>query len=148
MMKRVFFLLFLLWALLIPSGFSSPNDDGFSHYVTISLDADDFEEALTNFPVLIHLSSSCGLNGFDATPIFDEIGDHFNYIAFSDADGNYLFFDPSDGWNATAQEAWVWVKVPSISAVSDTVITLWFENFVDGLTYNNPPEVWSDYVGV
>lgn len=128
-------------AVLIPQGLGTPDEEGFSHYINISLDHDDVDAALTDFPVLIHLSSSCGINSFDASPIFDEIGDQYNYTAYTDADGSRLFFE-IDSWSSTDSEAWIWVKVPSISADDDTVITFWFEKFVDGSAYNSPEDVW------
>jgi len=146
-MKKVFFSVFLLLMLLFSTVYASPQSEGFSHYVTISLDADDVDADLADFPVLIHLNESCGINGFDASPIFEEIGDQYNYTAYVDSVGDRLYFEV-EYWNSTETEAFIWVKVPSVSDSSDTVIALWFEKFVDGSAYNSPADVWGDYAGV
>jgi len=148
MLKKSLFFVFLLLIALIPLGTCTPSDEGFSHYVTISLDHDDVDATLTDFPVLIHLSDSCGINSFDATAIFEEIGDQYNYSAFEDTDENRLFFEV-EYWSSSDVEAFIWVKIPSISADSDTEIIFWFEKFVDGSEYNSPSDVWgSDFVMV
>jgi len=141
MLKKSLFFVFLLLIALIPLGTCTPSDEGFSHYVTISLDHDDVDATLTDFPVLIHLSDSCGINSFDATAIFEEIGDQYNYSAFEDTDENRLFFEV-EYWSSSDVEAFIWVKIPSISADSDTEIIFWFEKFVDGSEYNSPSDVW------
>lgn len=127
---------------------NQPTNIGYDYYLPITINASDIDEDLTDFPVLVHLSASCGINGFDATNIFNEIGDNYNWTAYSDADGNRYYWE-LDTWNSTENEAFVWVKIPLVSSTSDTTFYFWFERFEDGSTYNNTAEVWSNgYVGV
>lgn len=138
----------LSFAFSVACVYATPTGTGFKYYLQIIIDADDIDETLTNFPVLVHLSSSCGVNNFDASEIFNEIGDNYNYTAYSDSEGERLYFE-IDTWNATAQEAYVWVKLSEISNTSDTVFYFWFEKFKDGSSYNIPANIWdSNYVMV
>ena len=93
---------------------------------------------LTNFPVLVRLSST--RNKFDYSKCIDG-----SDLRFSDAEGNLLSHE-IDTWNYGG-ESLVWVKVPSFNA--STTITAHY-----GFTGGQPPavtasDVWSaDYVGV
>lgn len=146
-MKKRYLYILLFLMLLVPLVHCSPQSEGFSYYVSISLDSDLIDEQLTDFPVLVHLSESCGQNSFNAAPIFEELGDDYNATAYVDSSGNRLYFDP-EYWNSSEKEAFVWVKVPLANNVSNSVIYLWFDRFCDGSTYNSPANVWADYVMV
>ena len=98
---------------------------------------------MTEFPLLVRLNSSCGINDFDASPIFDEIGDNYNYTAYSLENGTRLYFEV-EYWNTTEESAFIWVKIPAISATENTTVYLWFEKFVDGSAYNNASMVWDN----
>lgn len=143
MKKKCLSCFLVLLFLLAPSVYASPQSEGFRYYVTMSLDSGDVDEPLSNFPVLIHLSENCGINNFDAGPIFTEIGNAYNYTAYVDSDGNRLYFEV-DYWNSSEKEAFIWVNVPSVSDSSNTTLTLWFDPWVDGSAYNSPEDVWDN----
>lgn len=44
-----------------------------ANYITLTIDSSKVDSDLTDFPVLIALSSSAGTNSFDATPVFNEL---------------------------------------------------------------------------
>ena len=62
---------------------------GWKYRVKVSIDADDIDDTLTNFPILLHLSSSCGYNSDDVTFVFDELtsNDNRKKIAVTTSDG-------------------------------------------------------------
>ena len=93
---------------------------------------------LTNFPVLVRLSSV--RNKFD----YKKCADGYD-LRFSDAEGNLLSHE-IDTWNYGG-ESLVWVKVPSFNA--DAVITAHYDFTGGQLPAVTASDVWSaDYVGV
>ena len=105
---------------------------------TITFPGYSGSETLTDFPVLIKVSSA--RNNFDYSACQVANGGD---LRFADASGNLLSSEV-DTWN-TSGESLVWVKVPSFN--KDTVITAYYGNAT-------PPavtvsDVWSNgYVGV
>jgi len=94
----------------------------------ITIDHNDIDEDLTDFPVLLHLSASSGINGADVTSIFDEVGANRKKIAVTLADGVTQCYVEVEKWDAVNKKAWLWVKVPSISATEDTVLYIYYDN--------------------
>ena len=93
---------------------------------------------LTNFPVLVRLSSA--RNKFDYSTCYDG-----SDLRFSDAEGNLLSHE-IDTWNYGG-ESLVWVKVPLFNA--STKITAHYGYTGDQLPAVTASDVWSaDYVGV
>ena len=105
---------------------------------TITFPGYSGSETLTDFPVLVKISSA--LNGFDYSACKVEGGGD---LRFADASGNLLASEV-DTWNPSG-ESLVWVKVPSFN--KDTVITAYYGNGnPDPVTAS---DVWSNgYVGV
>ncbi|KKK60754.1 hypothetical protein LCGC14_3021200, partial [marine sediment metagenome] len=96
----------------------------------------DITSALANFPVLIYLSSSSGINSEDVTFVFDEVGANSLKIAVTDADGTTERYVEIDEWDSGSEKAWIFVKVNSIASGSDTVLYLYFDNtHADNTTY-------------
>lgn len=81
----------------------------------ITFDNSALVENLTNFPVMVKLSSASGNIDFDKTKFGGED------IRFVDAsDPNTVLPHEIEEWNEPAGEAIVWVKVPQIDAGSTT----------------------------
>lgn len=109
------------------------------YHLKLALDHGDIDDALTDFPVLVHLSASCGRDSRDLTTVFDVLGSNYLKLAFTDADGNELYYEVED-WDATAEEAYIWVKMPSVSASEDTVLHLYFDpDQADNTSYGGLP---------
>ena len=134
---------------------SDENNDpwlsGWSKRVKITIDHNDINEDLTDFPVLLHLSASSGINGADVTSIFDEVGSNRKKIAVTLADGVTQCYVEVEKWDAVAKEAWLWVKVPGISATEDTILYIYYDNTQpDNTDYVGDPgetpaqNVWDD----
>ncbi len=89
---------------------------------------------LVDFPVLVHLTAA----NFDFAKARSDGGD----IRFFDADGTALSYE-IETWNATANEAFVWVKVPQIDAGSNSDY-IWMHYGNSSATHaQNPAGVWS-----
>ena len=102
---------------------------GWGRRVKLYIDSNDVDENLTDFPVLIHLSSSSGRNNDNLSFVFDEIQSDSDRkkIAVTTSDGLTQCYTEVEKWNAVSEEAWLWVRVPSISASSDTELYLYYD---------------------
>lgn len=88
---------------------------GWKYRIPLAFDKGKIDGDLTNFPVLIHLSSSSGIGGVDATCVFDEIGANYLKIAVRYRTGAECYVEV-EKWDAVNKEAWLWVKVPLVRA--------------------------------
>jgi hypothetical protein len=130
---------------------------GWDYRRKITIDSDKIDADLTDFPLLIALSDTCGMSGQDLTGIFSRIGANSKKIALTTSDGTTQCYVEIEKWDNTNQEAWLWARIPSISSSSDTELYLYYDNnHADNTTYiGNTNEaaadsVWNDskYVGV
>jgi len=115
---------------------------GWRNRVKVTIDSNDIDSELTDFPLLVYLSSSSGENNDDVTEVFDEVGSDYNAAAFTGSDGTSRLYFEVEYWNAASEEAWMWVKVPSISNTTDTDIYIYYDSINDGSAYNSPTNVW------
>ena len=101
----------------------------------LTLDGSKIDTDLTNFPVNITLSSVTGINGFDATAVFDEliIISGTKNIAITDSDDNQLYTE-IERWDWDNEKANLWVKVPTIVSGTDTDLYLYYDATVSGNT--------------
>jgi hypothetical protein len=79
-------------------------------------------EALTDFPVTVYLDGSCGLNNYDSSFLFTEIGDYTD-LAFFDSNDNPLYAEVAL-WDTINKRAVIHVKVPLVGSVDNTHIFL------------------------
>jgi len=127
---------------------------GWDQRVKIAIDHNDIDDALSNFPVLVYLSNSSGRNNDDVSFVFDELQSDANRkkIAVTTSDGTTQCFVEIEKWDDNNQQAWMWVKVPSISNTSDTDLYLYYDaDHTDNTDYvgdtgSTPAEnVWGSY---
>jgi hypothetical protein len=113
---------------------------GWGKRVKMTIDHDDIDSALSDFPVLIYLSSSSGRYSDDVSFIFDELGGDADRmkIAVTEGDGLTQCYVEIEGWDDANERAWLWVRVPSISSSADTELYLY---------YNSGHADNTDYVG-
>lgn len=110
----------------------------FAKALTITFPGYTGSATLTDFPVLVRLSSA--RNKFDYSACAAANGSD---LRFADVEGNLLSHE-IDTWDNTG-ESLVWVKVPSFNA--DAVITAYYGCANPPANY--PTNVWSaDFVGV
>ena len=75
-------LILLATVLHIPLAIGDPGWlAGWDYRVKITIDSGDVDEALTDFPVLIYISDSSGIDGENVSFIFDELGGNSLKIA-------------------------------------------------------------------
>ena len=131
---------------LFPIVYSSGWLEGWDYRIELKLNYNDVDEILNDFPILVHLSNSSGINNQDLTSIFDEIGDNYNNTAYV-YNNERLFFEV-EYWNIMENLAEVWLKVPEVNNITYTIIYLYYDIYMDGSEYNNPYEVWNSFVMV
>jgi len=124
--------------------------------VKLTIDNNDIDSALIDFPILIYLSASSGRNSDDISCVFDELGNNDNRkkIAVTKNDGTTQCYVEIERWDHANEKAWLHIKVPNISSSSDTDLYLYYDsNQSDNTTYvgdvEERTEVWnSNYKGV
>jgi hypothetical protein len=130
---------------------------GWANRIKLTIDSSKISAALTDFPVRIHLSSSSGISGFDATAIFTELASDANRKKIAvGTDGDVECYVEIDHWDHANQTADLWVKIPSVSDTADTVLYLHYDSsHADNTTYvgdrgETPAQnVWdSDFLAV
>ena len=100
-----------------------------NNILRLTIDSSKIDDALTNFPVLVTLSSGTGITGFDAAAVFDELttvtGTH--KIAITDSSDNQLYVE-IENWDWVNELANLWVKVPTIVSTTDTNLYLYYDS--------------------
>jgi len=128
-----------------------PLDPGdWAYHLVLTIDNTKIGSALTDFPVPIKLSGSCGLSSFDATHIFDELGANSKKIAVTDDAYNECYVE-IEKWDEVAEEAYLHVKVGTIASGADTTLYLFYDStnadnddFVGILQSVPAKAVWDD----
>ncbi|MCA9397478.1 DUF2341 domain-containing protein, partial [candidate division WWE3 bacterium] len=102
----------------------------------LTFDNSGQSENLTNFPVLVTLSSS----NFD----FSKVQNDGDDIRFTDSDGSTLLDYDIESFDSNTEEAYIWVNIPQIDQSSDTDhIYMYYGN--DSLTSaENPTGIWDE----
>ena len=126
--------------------------------IELTIDSGDIDANLTDFPVLVHLSTSSGIGGIDVSAVFDELTADANRlkIAVTTSDGLTQCYVEIEKWDDANEQAWLWVKVPAVDSGTDTVLYLYYDvsqadnNTYIGDTNSVPAEnVWdANYVAV
>ena len=124
---------------------------GWQKRIKIEINHNDIDDTLSNFPVLVYLSNSSGLNNADVSCVFDELQSDANRkkIAVTTSDGTNQCYVEVESWNTANEQAWLWVKVPDINNASDTSIYLYYDathsdntNFVGDPNSTPAENVW------
>ncbi len=87
------------------------------------------DAALSDFPILLRLSSASGVTAFDFTAVFDELtsNDNRTKIAVTTSDGTTECKVEIQAWDDAGELAVLWVKVPAVAADADTVLYLYYD---------------------
>ncbi len=148
MKKIIFVFLFVLatvvilptesFAQTIPWADSTMN---YRHQITINSSQVSGNTNLINFPTLISIQNGLNLNS-------NNIQSNGADIRFYDNSGNNLDFEiESFSTNPTSGSLTAWVKLPSLSATTDTILWLYHGNTIV-TDAQNPGAVWGDYQAV
>ena len=128
--KALFLCLILLATVLqFPLAIADPGWlPGWDKRVKITIDSGDIDSTLTDFPILIYLSDSSGINAENISFVFDEVGASFLKIAVTLSDGTTECYVEVEKWDLGNREAWFWAKIASISNITNTDLYLYYEN--------------------
>jgi hypothetical protein len=110
--------------------------------IEITIDQNDVDAPLSDFPILVHLSDSSGRNGDNVTFIFDELQSDANQkkIAVTTSDKVTQCYVEIESWNTAGRQAWLWVKAPNVNDTADTVLYLYYDvNHVDNVDFVGDP---------
>jgi hypothetical protein len=111
---------------------------GWAKRAQLTIDRNDISAPLTDFPVMLYLSTSSGRNNDDVTFVFDELQNSANRykIAVTTSDCATQCYVEIEKWDQASEQAWLWVRVPSISTTADTVLHLYYDRTqADNTTY-------------
>jgi len=106
------------------------------HKITIS--NTNVDSALSNFPILVHISASSGTGSADITDIFTELGSDANRkkIAITTDNGTTQCYVEIERFDYANSKSWLWIKVPSISDSSGTELYIYYDSSQsDNTTY-------------
>jgi hypothetical protein len=133
--------------------FTTGPGDIYDYSITVEI-AGGRSATLTDFPVTIFLSASCGTNSHDATAIFDELGANKLKLAVYDQDDDQCYVE-IERWDTSNEVAVLHTKIASIPTTG-CELTLWYDSTAPdnssnvGVVGSTPGQnVWnSAYVGV
>jgi len=102
---------------------------GYTKRIKITIDYTKVTATLTNFPLLVKLSSSSGITANNITNIFTDLVSDANYnkIMVMTADNVTQCYVEVQSYSTSAETAYLWVKVPSVSSTVDTVLYLYYD---------------------
>jgi hypothetical protein len=109
--------------------------DSWRFSLSMSISSDLIDSELTDFPLLVHLSTESGITSADTSIIFDELGNNSKRISIQNDQGEELPVEV-ESWSNASNEAYLWVKVPTVSASQDTELTLYYDNWHPNNTNN------------
>jgi hypothetical protein len=110
---------------------------GYKNRLQLTIDHTKITSALTNFPIMVKLSASCGITAKDMSNIFDSIPSSTGYqnIIIMGSDNVTQIYAEVQSWNPTTKIAVLWVTIPSISSTVDTVFYIYYNNSISNTAY-------------
>jgi hypothetical protein len=101
---------------------------GWKKRIKLTVLGEYIEEDLVNFPVMIHLDFTC-------LGVFNELGANSKRISVFDSNQQQCYVEIED-WNVSITDAWLWVKVPTLSSGVNSDLYLYYDNLQpDNFTY-------------
>ncbi len=109
--------------------------NGFYNRFKMTIASSDVDSTLTDFPVMITLTSGSGKTNFDVTGVFDELSyDDRKKIAVTLDDGTTQCPVEIEYWNNTEERAFLWTKVPSVYSSVNTDLYFYYDATYSGTT--------------
>lgn len=125
------------------------NPIGYKYKLELTLDNTNVDSDLDHFPVCLHLSASCGQGAYDATDIFDKLGENKLKIAVTDDSHVTQLYVEVEYWDSVAEIAILWFSSAEFTLLTatDTECFLFYDPGVDDNTDyvgtpGNAPNVW------
>ena len=102
----------------------------YSKRIKLTIDSDKVDSTLVDFPVLIKLSDSSGINSLDITSVFTELGSDVNRkkIAVTTSDSITQCYVEIEHWSDSLEKAELWVKVPTVVSGTTTDLYLYYDS--------------------
>ena len=126
--------------------------------IELTIDYTKVDAVLSNFPILVKISNSSGIDTTDITSVFTELGSDSNRkkIAVTTNDGTTQCYVEIERFDYANSVAWLWVKIPSIASGASTIFYLYYDSsqannttYVGDTTDTPAQSVWdSNFVGV
>jgi len=121
---------------------------GWSKRIKLTVLGSYTDEDLVNFPIMIHLDYTC-------LAIFNELGSNNKRMSIVTPNKSECYVEIED-WDESVNEAWLWVKIPTVSSGTDFDLYLYYDNsHEDNVTYVSTVEevpaqnVWDqNFIGV
>jgi hypothetical protein len=128
---------------------------GWKKYREIVIDHTKIDSDLTDYPLLLLLSTAAGITDADLTSIFTELGANGLKIAVADDSGNEFYVEEVS-WDQATPLSELWTKAVAVSSASDSKVVFYYDStHADNSTYvgvvgSTPGKaVWdSDFVAV
>lgn len=128
--------------------------DGFSNRLKLTIDYTKVNSVLSNFPILVTISSESGITNTDITDIFTKLGSDGarKKIAITTNDGVTQCPVEIERWDHINKEAFLWAKVPEMSDSVDTILYLYYDStqednlyYIGDTTESVAQSVWDSY---
>ena len=103
--------------------------EGWERRMKLVMDHDDVDQDLVGFPLMVYLSTASGMHGEDVSFVFSELPAHEDRLklAVTTYDGVTQCMAEIERWDPGSRAAWIWVKVPFVSGLADTVLYLYYD---------------------
>jgi len=111
-----------------------------SKRIKLTISGSEITEDLTDFPVLITLSSGTGINNTDVTAVFDELATVFGTkkiaVTTTVSGIETQLYTEIEYWDWSNEEACLWTKVPTLISGTNTDLYLYYDkNHADNTSY-------------
>jgi hypothetical protein len=129
------------------SGRQLPSNGGYMYRRAITIDHNQVQGALTNFPVLISGTYSYLAYLSNGGKVQNPSG--FDIVFTSDATGTVMLDHEIDNYDPSTGKAAFWVRMPQLASTgTDPVIYLWYGNSGISISQENRAGVWGNYLSV
>ncbi|RKZ08246.1 hypothetical protein DRQ25_09555, partial [Candidatus Fermentibacteria bacterium] len=107
--------------------------DGFGRRLKLTIPDEKIDDNLTDFPVMINLTDSSGVNNYDTSIVFDSLsGDNKYKIAVTTASGVVQCPIEIEYWDSIERKAVLWTKLPAVYSGTDTDFYLYYDATASG----------------
>ena len=103
---------------------------GWKNRIKLTVDGTKIESTMSHFPILIKLNSGSGLNSFDSTRVFDELGADSLKLAVTYSDGITELYVEVVKWDHVGEQAILWVGLAGgwLYAGVDNIFYLYYDS--------------------
>ena len=107
--------------------------ENYTQYIEFNVDYNRVDSNLTDFPILLVISGSSGVDNQDITAIFDEIGNSYLKIAVTNTSMLSEYYVEVERWDTVNEIGILWIS-PEVSSLENTSLRLHFDSGVSNNT--------------